>query len=78
MIKNSIKSLNIDDILPWEIGLIVVLISIALIFFDIRQEKIKHDDFDNILLIKETNKIFFESAFLIFRLIQLLPLLKNL
>ena len=72
------KSLNIDVILPWEIGLTVVLISIVLIFFGIRQEKIKHDDFDNIPLTKGTTKIFFGSAFLIFGLIQLLPLLKGL
>ena len=64
------KSLNIDVILPWEIGLTVVLISIVLIFFGIRQEKIKNDDFDNIPLTKGTTKIFFGSAFLIFGLIN--------
>ena len=77
-IKTLMKSLNIDVILPWELGLIVVLMSIVLIFFGVRQEKIKHDDFDNIPLTTGTTKIFFGSAFLIFGLIQLLPLLKEL
>ena len=44
-------------------------------------EKIKHSkladiDFDNIPFTKPTTKIFFGSVFLLFGLIQLLPLLK--
>jgi hypothetical protein len=72
------KSLNIDVILPWEIGLIIVLISLVLIFFGVRQGKTKHDDFDNIPLTKATTKIFFGSVLLIFGFIQLLPLLKDI
>ena len=70
------KSLNIDVILPWEIGLIIVFFSLMLIFIGVRQGRNKNDDFDNIPLIKPTTKIFFGTAFLIFGLIQLLPLLK--
>ena len=70
------KSLNIDVILPWEIGLIIVFFSLMLIFMGVRQGRNKNDDFDNIPLIKPTTKIFFGTAFLIFGLIQLLPLLK--
>jgi len=70
------KSLNIDVIFPWEIGLIIVFFSLMLIFMGVRQGRNKNDDFDNIPLIKPTTKIFFGTAFLIFGLIQLLPLLK--
>ena len=70
------KSLNIDVILPWEIGLIIVFFSLMLIFIGVRQGRNKNDDFDNIPLIKPTTKIFFGSVFLLFGLIQLLPLLK--
>lgn len=70
------KSFNIDVILPWEIGLIIVFFSLMLIFIGVRQGKNKNDDFDNIPLIKPTTKILFGTAFLIFGLIQLLPLLK--
>ena len=70
------KSLNIDVILPWERGLIIVFFSLMLIFMGVRQGRNKNDDFDNIPLIKPTTKILFGTAFLIFGLIQLLPLLK--
>ena len=69
------KSLNIDVILSWEYGLIIVALSILVILYGIRQSKNKQDDIDNIPLIKPTTKIFFGSAFLIFGMIQLLPIL---
>ena len=69
------KSLNMDVILPWEIGLIIVFFSLTLIFMGVRQGRNKNDDFDNIPLIKPTTKILFGTAFLIFGMIQLLPIL---
>ena len=72
------KSLNIDVILPWEIGLIVVFLSLMLIIIGVRQGRNKKDDFDNIPFTKPTTKIFFGSCFLIFGFVQLLPLLKSL
>ena len=69
------KSLNIDVILPWEFGLVIVALSILVILYGIRQSKKKQDDIDNIPLINPTTKIFFGSAFLIFGMIQLLPIL---
>ena len=69
------KSLNIDVILSWEYGLVIVALSILVILYGIRQSKNKQDDIDNIPLIKPTTKIFFGSAFLIFGIIQLLPIL---
>ena len=72
------KSLNIDVIFSWEIGLIIVVIGIISILLGIRQSKKKTDDFDNIPLIKSTTKIFFGAVFIIFGLIQLLPLIKQI
>ena len=69
------KGLNIDVILPWEIGIIIVFFSLMLIFMGVRQGRNKNDDFDNIPLIKPTTKILFGTAFLIFGMIQLLPIL---
>ena len=71
------KSLNLDAILPWEIGLIIIILSLGVIMHGVRQSKRTQKDFDDIPLIKPTTKIFFGSAALIFGFIQLLPLLKT-
>ena len=70
------KSLNIDIIFPWEIGLILAIIGLSLIIIGVRQSKNKIDDLDKIILIKPTTKIFFGGMAIIFGGIQLLPLLK--
>ena len=70
------KSLNIDIIFPWEVGLILVIIGLSLIIIGVRQSKNKIDDLDKIILIKPTTKIFFGGMAIIFGGIQLLPLLK--
>lgn len=70
------KSLNIDIIFPWEVGLILAIIGLILIIIGVRQSKNKIDDLDKITLTKPTTKIFFGGIFLIFGGIQLLPLLK--
>ena len=70
------QSLKIDIIFPWEIGLILVFFSLIVILIGVRQGRNENDDFDNIPFTKPTTKIFFVSVFLLFGLIQLLPLLK--
>ena len=70
------KSLNIDVILRWEFGVIIVVFGIILILIGLRQDKKKpFDDLDKIPLTKPTTKILFGSFFCVFGLIQLLPLL---
>ena len=69
------KSLNIDIIFPWEVGLFFIIIGLVLIIFGVRQSKIVAEDFDKIPLIKPTTKIFFGSIALIFGSIQMLSLL---
>ena len=70
------KSLNIDIIFPWEVGLILAIIGLILIIIGVRQSKNNIDDLDKITLIKPTTKIFFGGIAVIFGAIQLLPLLK--
>ena len=70
------KSLNIDIIFPWEVGLFFIIIGLVLIIFGVRQSKLAVEDFDKIPLIKPTTKIFFGSIVLIFGSIQMLSLLK--
>jgi len=69
------KSLNIDIIFPWEIGLLISILGLLLIFFGIRQSKKGfYHDINKIPFIKPTTKIFFGSVAMIFGGIQLLPL----
>ena len=71
------KSLNIDIIFPWEVGLIIVILGIIIIIIGIKQSKQKpFDDLDKLPLTKPATKIFFGTVALIFGSIQLLPLLK--
>ena len=70
------KSLNIDIIFPWEIGLGFVIFGFILITLGVRQSKLDIDNFDKIPITKSTTKIFFGSFFCLFGSIQLLPLLK--
>ena len=70
------KSLNIDIIFPWEVGLTLATIGLILIIVGVRQSKNKIDDLDKITITKPTTKIFFGGIALIFGGIQLLPLLK--
>ena len=69
------KSLNIDIIFPWEIGVIFVFVGLILIILGTKQSK-KEFDIDKIPITKPTTKILFGTFLCIFGLIQLLPLLK--
>ncbi len=70
------KSLHIDIMLPWEIGLIIVILGILLIIIGVRQSKKLYDNFDKIPITKSTTKILFGSSACIFGIIQMFPLLK--
>ena len=72
------KSLNIDIMFSWQIGLLIACCAIILIFYGIRQSKKIQDNFDDFPIIKPTTKILLGSFALIVGLIQLLPLLKNI
>ena len=70
------KSLNIDAILPWEIGFLIILVGLIFIIIGVRQSKKIQEDFDNIPFTKATTKIFFGAVAMIFGSVQLLPLIK--
>ena len=72
------KSLNIDIIIPWEFGLAIVVLSLILIIFGVKQSKKEVNDFDKVPLVKPTTKIFLGSIFCLFGFIQMLPLIKQL
>tara|TARA_B110000971_G_scaffold128311_1_gene131301 strand:+ start:19 stop:231 length:213 start_codon:yes stop_codon:yes gene_type:complete len=69
------KSLNIDIILPWEFGIISLVLGLILIVIGSKQSK-KEFDLDKMPITKPTTKILFGSFLCIFGFIQLLPLLK--
>ena len=69
------KSLNIDVILPWEVGLVLVIIGTISITIGVKQSKKEIDDFNKIPLIKPTTKILLGSFLSLFGLIQMLSLL---
>ena len=70
------KGLKVDAILPWEVGIIIVVIGVTLLFFGNRQSKKKDFDIDKIPITKPTTKILFGSALILIGLIQLFPLLR--
>ena len=72
------KSLNIDIIFPWELGLVIVFCGLILLIMGVMQSKKEVDDFDKIPLTKPTTKILFGSILCIFGFIQMLPLIKEI
>ena len=72
------KSLQIDVVMSWEYGLIILLIGISLIIFGVIQGKKQNEDFTRIPFIKPTTKLVFGTFITIFGFIQLLPLIKLL
>ena len=69
---------QIDAFLPWEVGLIVILIGLILIFIGNKQSKKKNNDLNDLPWTKPTTKIIFGASFLVIGLVQLFPLLKLL
>ena len=71
------KGLKVDAIVPWEVGLIIVVIGVILMFMGNRQSKKKDFDIDKIPITKPTTKILFGSALILIGIIQLFPILKG-
>ena len=71
------KGLKIPAILPWEIGVLMIIIGIVLIYFGNRQSKQMDIDLNKLPFLKPTTKIIFGSCFVLIGAIQLLPLLMN-
>lgn len=71
------KGLKIPAILPWEFGLVMIIIGVLLIYFGNRQSKQIDIDLNKLPFLKPTTKIIFGSCFVLIGAIQLLPLLMN-
>ena len=72
----AMKGLNIDIMFSWEYGFAICILSLLLIALGVWQGKKKIDDITYSPIIKPTTKLLFGSFFMLFGLIQLLPLLK--
>ena len=70
------KSVGVDIIFPWEIGLVLVIVGLIIVMIGLKQSKREIDNIDNFPLFKPTTKILFGGVLIIIGLIQLLPLLK--
>ena len=70
----KMKSLQIDAIMPWEFGLLIIIIGFLLIFIGIKQSR-KEFDINNMPFTRPTTKILFGTFFAIIGGIQLFPLL---
>ena len=71
------KGLKIPAILPWEFGVIMIIIGFLLIYFGNRQSEQMEIDLNKLPFLKPTTKIIFGSCFILIGAIQLLPLLMN-
>ena len=71
------KSLNINAIVSWEIGLIIIFFGLIVLLLGLYQSK-KEIDIDKLPLTKSTTKILLGFFLILFGSIQLFPLLKDL
>ena len=70
------KGLEIGIFVPWEIGVVIILSGIFLIYIGNRQSKKTEIDLNKLPFIKPTTKIVFGGAMVLIGFIQLFPLLK--
>ena len=68
------KSFRVDAIMPWEFGIVIIIIGFLLILLGTKQSK-KEFDIDNMPYTRPTTKIIFGTFFIIIGGIQLFPLL---
>ena len=71
------KGLKVNAVMPWEVGLLLILIGIILVFLGIRQSKKKEFDFNKIPITRPATKILFGSSFILIGFIQLMPIIFN-
>ena len=71
------KSLNLDILVSPEIGLAILIFGIILIIYGYRQSK-KEFDIDNLPFINPITKVIFGSFFVLFGIVQLLPVIRML
>ena len=70
------KSLNLDVIVPPEVGLIILITGIILLIYGYKQGK-KQFDFDKFPIIKPVFKELIGICLIIFGIVQVLPFIFN-
>ena len=60
-------------VLPWEIGLLIIILGIIFISMGILQSKNKDIDLNNLPLTKPTTKLIFGSCFIFIGIFQIIP-----
>ena len=68
------KSLGIDIMFPWEVGMIFIILGIILVYFGYRQGKKKDIDINKLPLTRPTTKLIFGTILIVFGAVQLFPL----
>ena len=71
------KSLGIDIMFPWEVGLILIILGIILVYVGYKQGKKKDIDLDKIPLTRPTTKLISGTILIVFGAVQLFPLLRG-
>ena len=69
------KSLGIDIMFPWEVGLVILILGLILIYMGYVQGKKKEIDIDKLPLTRPTTKLVSGTILIVFGAVQLLPLL---
>ena len=70
------KGFEIGIFVPWEIGIMIILAGIFLIYIGNKQSKKKDIDLNKLPFMKPTTKIVFGGAMMLIGFVQLLPILK--
>ena len=70
------KSLGLDIMFPWEVGMIFIILGIILVYFGYRQGKKKDIDINKLPLTRPTTKLIFGTILIVFGAVQLFPLLR--
>ena len=69
------KSLGIDIMFSWEIGLVILVLGITLVYIGYKQGKKKDIDIDKLPFTRSTTKLISGTFLIVFGAIQLFPLL---
>lgn len=69
------KSLGIDIMFSWEIGLVILILGIILVYIGYKQGKKKDIDIDKLPFTRSTTKLVSGTFLIVFGAIQLFPLL---
>ena len=69
------KSLGIDIMFSWEIGLVILIFGVILVYIGYKQGKKKDIDIDKLPFTRSTTKLVSGTFLIVFGAIQLFPLL---